>query len=346
MKDATTDGSGEEFVRRKGERKKSTGAPTEPFERPLPTESGSRADVGAGRKRRVLVPIDGSDPSLKAVEHACAAYSNADVTVLHVFKSSSADARQSSTGEGSDDFQESRRAQRRERGRSVERMFDEARGVAAEYDVELVTETATGDATRGIIAYAEERAFDHIVIGSHGRSGFTRVLLGSVAEGVLRRATVPVTVVPTRGEADGRVEVSHVFIPVDASTMATVPLTYTAEMFPRAKCTVAYLIDPAEGYVETEGQSRHRAERWQEKTKRRMERALKDARRVSERGVDCSTTTLLGTPPRAVVLYAEEHDVDHIVVRRRGRTRLARIRPDGVSTSIARRSPVPVTVIN
>jgi len=39
---------------------------------------------------------------------------------------------------------------------------------------------------------------DLIVLGSHGRYGLTRVLMGSVAEDVLRRATIPVLIVPTR----------------------------------------------------------------------------------------------------------------------------------------------------
>jgi len=45
------------------------------------------------------------------------------------------------------------------------------------------------------VEYAEESDVDHIVIGSHGRSGVSRILLGSVAESVVRRADMPVTVV-------------------------------------------------------------------------------------------------------------------------------------------------------
>lgn len=48
---------------------------------------------------------------------------------------------------------------------------------------------------RGIVEYAEEGGFDHVVVGSHGRSGASRVLLGSVAENVVRRSPTPVTVV-------------------------------------------------------------------------------------------------------------------------------------------------------
>jgi nucleotide-binding universal stress UspA family protein len=54
---------------------------------------------------------------------------------------------------------------------------------------------AFGDPAREIVSCAEEEGVDRIVIGSHGRSGASRVLLGSVAETVVRRSPTPVTVV-------------------------------------------------------------------------------------------------------------------------------------------------------
>ncbi len=50
----------------------------------------------------------------------------------------------------------------------------------------------------GIIEEAKERGADALVIGSHGRSALAHLLLGSVAEAVLRGSTVPVLIVPHR----------------------------------------------------------------------------------------------------------------------------------------------------
>lgn len=50
----------------------------------------------------------------------------------------------------------------------------------------------------GLAEEAKKRGCDAIVIGSHGRTGAARLLVGSVAEGVIRHATVPVLVVPMR----------------------------------------------------------------------------------------------------------------------------------------------------
>ena len=56
-------------------------------------------------------------------------------------------------------------------------------------------ETVDGKPAREIVSYAEKGDVDHIVMGSRGRSGLSRLLLGSVAETVVRRAPTPVTVV-------------------------------------------------------------------------------------------------------------------------------------------------------
>lgn len=50
----------------------------------------------------------------------------------------------------------------------------------------------------GILALAEQHGVDMIVIASHGRSGMSRWLLGSVAEKVARGAEIPVVIVPVR----------------------------------------------------------------------------------------------------------------------------------------------------
>jgi nucleotide-binding universal stress UspA family protein len=64
----------------------------------------------------------------------------------------------------------------------------------ADADVDVDTTIEVGRPANTIVGYAEEADVDHVVMGSHGRSGVTRILLGSVAETVIRRSPVPVTV--------------------------------------------------------------------------------------------------------------------------------------------------------
>lgn len=74
-------------------------------------------------------------------------------------------------------------------------MFDEVLSGTDNQEGEIQTEIKTGEAARTIVEYIDDNSIDHIVIGSHGRKGVSRVLLGSVAEKVARRSPTPVTIV-------------------------------------------------------------------------------------------------------------------------------------------------------
>lgn len=73
------------------------------------------------------------------------------------------------------------------------------RAVASELErgVTVITTIASGLPARQIVAYARRNAIDLIVIGTHGRTGVSRALLGSVAEAVVRRAPCRVLTVPS-----------------------------------------------------------------------------------------------------------------------------------------------------
>lgn len=66
----------------------------------------------------------------------------------------------------------------------------ELTGIASEVRIEWSDQTADA-----IVDYAEEQGADLIAIGTHGRSGMTRALMGSVADAVVRRSPVPVMLV-------------------------------------------------------------------------------------------------------------------------------------------------------
>lgn len=133
----------------------------------------------------VVVPVDGSTQSTAALSTALELFPEEPITLLYI-----ADAIVGVDDDDSSTLDELRAEQRR----AAERYFD---GALATVDDDRPIETAveTGSPWRQIVEYAEENDVDHIVMGSHGRDGPARVLLGSVAELVVRRAPVPVTVV-------------------------------------------------------------------------------------------------------------------------------------------------------
>ncbi|WP_411714888.1 universal stress protein [Natronomonas sp.] len=137
----------------------------------------------------VLVPIDGSAPANVALDHAFEQFGDDALTALYVM-----DPVDGATtwGPGS---AENWLSAAEDRAESVLEAADDR---AATTGHSLDTDSVVGRPARAIVEYAEEHEFDHIVIGSHGRDGITRVLLGSVAETVIRRSPVPVTVVRHR----------------------------------------------------------------------------------------------------------------------------------------------------
>ncbi|RKD88960.1 universal stress protein [Halopiger aswanensis] len=141
----------------------------------------------------VLVPLDGSPQSWAAFDYAASNYDAGRITVLHVVNPMEG-VYGDYGGGGYYDAQAHERAVERgeELGEEARYRADDA-GILATVDLETAVET--GATARTILDYAAENDVDHIVMGSHGRSGAARILLGSVAETVTRRAPVPVTIV-------------------------------------------------------------------------------------------------------------------------------------------------------
>lgn len=138
--------------------------------------------------KHVLLPIDGSDAASTAVSFVYEQFPDARVTLLHVINPSRAGyGAQAGIPSFSEEWYEDAEA-------AAEELFDEARADAPS-GVTVDTAVEVGQPSRVIVDYADDHGIDQIVMGSHGRQGVARVLLGSVAETVVRRAHVPVTVV-------------------------------------------------------------------------------------------------------------------------------------------------------
>jgi nucleotide-binding universal stress UspA family protein len=136
----------------------------------------------------VLVPVDSSNPSEDAIEFAAKTYRDADITAIHVINPPEAISfAPDASGSLKDAIERHRK--------TANTLFEDLEEITAEYGVEFETDVAVGKTSRKILEYAEENDVDQIVIGSHGRTGWERITLGSVAENVVRRASVPVTVV-------------------------------------------------------------------------------------------------------------------------------------------------------
>lgn len=136
----------------------------------------------------VLVPIDRSQQSRSALTFAVEEYPDATITLLHVIDVGNFSTYGTDGAIFTDEFIDQLRAHGTE-------LLDDARSQVAGRDVTIETELEIGTPAQTITEYVSTHDIDHVVMGSHGRHGVSRVLLGSVAETVTRRSPVPVTIV-------------------------------------------------------------------------------------------------------------------------------------------------------
>ncbi|GAA0662976.1 universal stress protein [Natronoarchaeum mannanilyticum] len=139
----------------------------------------------------VLVPMDYSELSKEALRTTLSLHPDADITVLHVLDWHASDIGPGGWGDSPGTFDEWLDAAREH----ADELFEDARKIADEYDTEIDTDTAVGEDARNIVEYVEDNDVDMVVMGSHGRSAASRILLGSTSETVARRAPVPVLLV-------------------------------------------------------------------------------------------------------------------------------------------------------
>ncbi|WP_435158398.1 universal stress protein [Haladaptatus sp. DFWS20] len=137
----------------------------------------------------VLVPLDGSPLSERALRYVIENFAEAVITTIHVINPADSliDVEVGGLPVASDWYD---RAQERADG-----IHASATEFAADHDFDLDTVTEIGRPARAILAYADEHDVDQIVMGSHSRSDIERAILGSVAETVTRQARVPVTII-------------------------------------------------------------------------------------------------------------------------------------------------------
>lgn len=143
--------------------------------------------------KTILCPTDFSSSSDVALAYASflAANLNASLYIVHVDEGAPRFVPGYSGYGLIPEMEDPREAQERERLNHV---------VPPDRGVEFQHRFIVGNADKEIVNFAEREDVDLIVMGTHGRTGLPRVLMGSVAEGVIRHASCPVLTVKAPAE--------------------------------------------------------------------------------------------------------------------------------------------------
>ena len=142
--------------------------------------------------KRILVPVDGSPTSNGGLDEAMrlARAGSSKIRLLHIVDDTVA----FNTGDGAG-VNYVLDALRKSAEEALSSAAERVRRARIEPETELV-ENATGRVADAIVERAKRWRADLIVMGTHGRRGFDRLLIGSNAELVVRHSAVPVLLVP------------------------------------------------------------------------------------------------------------------------------------------------------
>ena len=271
--------------------------------------------------RRILCPIDFSDFSRRAFDHAVAIarWYESTITVLYVSASSSAVVY--TTGPAAvltrDD---------RDQLLTSMRQFVDAEAAS---QIPLEFELSEGDAATKILTSATSIKPDLIVMGTHGRSGFERLVLGSVTEKVLRKAACPVLSVPRQipdAVPAPTVLFKRILCAIDFSDCSLRALNHAMSLAQEAdaRLTVVHVIEvppeaPADFHLGAFGVAQSLADyiaASEEERRARLRDAVPDTVRAY-----CTVETLLptGKPYREILRVAAEQQSDLIVIGIHGR---------------------------
>jgi len=297
------------------------------------------------RFSRILVPIDFSRPSLKAMPYALAISRQfgADVHLLHVTDLSQQPPPTLMTLPLVPRSEWNRRLMRR------------LRGIALKYRTPgnvHALDPREGVAYEEICATAREIKADLIVIATHGYTGYKRAFLGSTAERVVQHSLCPVLVVRQHiahfNGSNGRrtrtgFRLALILVPIDFSNCSKIAFHYATGLARdfKAELRLVHVIDPhwypsGDQYAALDG-----ARFMQEAS----DAAQKQMRSMAARARVRYSVRVDQGSPATEICHAVNHDVDLIVISTHGRTGLGHILIGSVAEHVVRYAHCPVLVI-
>ena len=218
--------------------------------------------------------------------------------------------------------------------------------ITGEIQVEtaVVRNIAAGPA---ILDYADDHDIDTIVMGTHGRRGVRRMLLGSVAEEVVRRAECPVLTV--RGQEDqdfaGDLTLESILVPIDFSLHSRQALRHARELAANynARLDLLHVIEehlPPAYYVGGVGSIYDIVPDIEEQASQKMMSFYDETGGPLVEKITYHAEP--GQPARHIASFAEENDSNLIVMSTHGLTGLEHFLMGSVAEKVVRRAKVPV----
>jgi nucleotide-binding universal stress UspA family protein len=297
--------------------------------------------------KRIVCPVDFSEIARHAFDRALAVARsyNGEVVVMHVLQLPAhlPALAYAPAGPGPLAFEVPDRAH-------ISSELSRFLGLGHTFDVPVQQEVVEAGAVhKEILIQASRLSADLIVMGTHGRSGFDHLFLGSVAEKTLRTSPVPVLTVPPRApeKATPGLPFRSILCAVDFSPDSARALSYAASLAQHAggRLCIMHVVetmvvgfDPRGGNFDIEGLSKA--------TVAVARTQLQEYAASVTAGSDPITTVLGdGEPYRGILQEAERREADLIVVGVHGRSALDRLVFGSTADHLVRRATCPILTV-
>lgn len=198
-----------------------------------------------------------------------------------------------------------------------------------------------------IFEYAKHNDIDLIVMGTHGRRGLGHLLLGSVAEEVVRLASVPVLTVRERETPKPFEKVRRILAPVDFSQHARQALRYAMEIAAAydARLQLLHVVEEAihpAFYSVSVNTWYQQVPELMTNSKREMEKMLDE---VDGPAVPHEIHVVEGHAVRDIIKFAETYNTDLIVIATHGLTGIEHLLLGSTTEKVVRIAPCPVLTV-
>ena len=293
--------------------------------------------------RRILCPTDFSDISRHALEHAIviAGWYGSQIVALHVRKpiillNTVVPIPAIPTGSVPGD------ASRQRAQEQLRTWLSPATAAGLLTDV-VVDE---GNPVGRTLEYARSLPADLIVMGTHGQGGFERLVLGSVAEKVLRKAACPVMTVPPPAASTSKVPFKQILCPVDFSDSSTAALRFAFSLAQESNARLTLLhvfewpADEASARRVLETSEFHR--QWELETRHQLEALIPDDVR---NWCTPEPTLAFGKAYQQILRVAATEHADLIVMGVRGRYAIDMMLFGSTTQQVVRQASCPVLTV-
>lgn len=194
-----------------------------------------------------------------------------------------------------------------------------------------------------ILTFADEHEMDLIVLGTHGRRGLRRMLLGSVAEEVVRLASAPVITVPAHSR--NTLPFRSILVPIDFSDHSQKTLEVAKGLAKRhdTALTLMHVVEdhlPPSFYTGSVFSAQREEASLLEKTRKELAQFAEETNGPD--GLEMTFVAESGHAADRITQYAATQDIDLVLLATHGRTGLARFALGSVAEKVLRNVSCPV----